>query len=133
MEIMANENEIEKKLQSLVKWSYRRIQHDRKTNYGLATKNRSVSAEFPDTEIRCRSSTTAPDVRMRHEELLAAFYDALRGITTDGQFMTLVERRLLHTDRYADLAEELDFLPQSARRKVMLARRHLAEKLADLR
>lgn len=70
---------------------------------------------------------------MQHEELLEAFYDALRDITTDGQFRTLVERRLLHADPYADLAEELDFLPQSARRKVMLARRQLAEKLADLR
>lgn len=124
-----NDN-IKQRLRGRVRIAKMRLSRARRTRNGLASSTRRVAGQLPSGDIAChRSPRSAAD--LEEEELSHEIRRLIRKFTRSVRWVRLLDRRLLFDDQIKRLAEEYDVPFQSARRKVMRARRFIRAHLDD--
>jgi len=107
-----------------------RLSRSRRTRSGLASRTRRVAGEFRSGDIACHRSPQAA-AALEEQELSHEVRRLIRKFTRSVRWVRLLDRRLLFDDQIKRLAEEYDVPFQSARRKVMHARRFIKAHLDD--
>lgn len=121
--------EIVKRIQGLVKLAQRRLDHDRRTHFGLATKRRGVEHGYCLSQIRSRERHPNQGRQLMATERRSDIESAIDEFTTDQRYRELIRRRLLEEESIKECAEELGIRYQSARRKMMHAMAFLQRRL----
>ncbi|APZ94547.1 hypothetical protein [Fuerstiella marisgermanici] len=125
-----NDN-IKQRLRGRVRIAKMRLSRARRTRNGLATSQRRVAGEFPGGDIACSRSRQSVGSALAAEELADELRRLIRRFTRNVRWTWLLERRLIFDDQIKRLAAEIGVPNQSARRKVMQARRFVEANLAD--
>ncbi len=125
-----NDN-IKQRLRGRVRIAKMRLSRARRTRNGLASSTRRVAGEFPSGDIACHRSPRSGATSLEEQELADEIRRLIRQFTRNVRWIRLLDQRLLFDNQIKQLAAEMDVPCQSARRKVMYARRFIRAHLAD--
>ena len=113
-----------------VRIARKRLEHDLRTHFGLATEKRHVAEDVCMSDLRSRHQSDAPEHHLELAKRRAQVETAIFDFTNDRRYRELVRRRLFHKECIKDLAKEFGVPYQSARRKVSRARAFIRERLS---
>lgn len=117
-------SEISKRIAGRVKIAKRRLERDRKTRFRLASKKRSVAEGYRVSWLCDRKPKSGISALMAKEKR-KEIESAIDQFTTNERYRELIRRRLFDGEPIKDCAEDLGIVYQSARRKMMEAKRFL--------
>ncbi|MEP3480857.1 MAG: hypothetical protein ABJZ55_16535 [Fuerstiella sp.] len=117
-------SEISKRIAGRVKIAKKRLERDRKTRFRLASKKRSVAEGYCVSWLCDRKPQTGIGSLLAMEKR-KEIESAIDRFTTNERYRELIRRRLFDGESIKDSAEDLGVVYQSARRKMMEAKRFL--------
>lgn len=115
---------VERRIKRIIRYCHLRERRDLRTHFRLATKKRHV-VNCEETHLTARA--VSPLKRLCDAETIRTAKRRIEELNSSDRHRELIRRRLIGGERISDLADELGFPHQSARRIVMRARRSLRQ------
>ena len=121
---MMKNNQLAERIAQRVKIAQMRLDRDRRTRFRLSAQGRSVAENDAIDSVGERRSRTA-DALLIEREYRERVIAAIREFTPDKRYRELIIRFLILGESTKQIAHDLQIVYQSARRKVMFAKRYL--------